>query len=196
MSRRPLLAIFVGGKSRRMGTPKGLLRLEPNGATIIDALVHEGSGAGLDAVLVGDAEPYEGVAPGVPRIADEPPGAGPLGGLRAAIVEAASRGHHAVVAVACDMPLVSRQVLSQVADATERSEAAVVAPRRAATAPWEPMLAGYVVRRLAPVLDEALAQGVRSFQSLFARLDVASLPLTSAIETALTDWDTPDDVPT
>lgn len=179
-----------------MGTPKGLLRVETDGATIVEALVRESRLADLDAALVGDARPYARVAAGVPRIADDPSEAGPLGGLRAALLHAASRGHAAVIAVACDMPHVSQEVLRQVTDATQRSDAAVVAPRRGPRAPWEPMLAGYAVRHVQPVLDAALAQGVRSFQSLFERLDVAPVPLTSALEKALIDWDTPQDVPT
>ena len=36
MADRPLLAIFVGGQSRRMGTPKGLLPAPGNDEPIIE----------------------------------------------------------------------------------------------------------------------------------------------------------------
>lgn len=192
----PLLAILVGGKSRRMGTPKGLLPVAPEGAPIIEAQVREAHRAGLDVVLVGDATPYAELLPGIPRVDDDPPGIGPLGGLRAALLHASGRGHAAVICLACDMPRVSQRVLERIARPSDTNHAAVVAPRRDPGAPWEPMLARYEVHRVQRVLDAALADGVRSFQAFFARVDVATLPVDAALEEALTDWDKPDDVPT
>jgi molybdopterin-guanine dinucleotide biosynthesis protein A len=192
MSARPLLAVFVGGKSRRMGTPKGLLEAPGSGSPILERLVALGREHGLRVVLVGDATPYATLAEGVPRIADDPPGAGPLAGLHAALSHAAENHCKRVIAVACDMPFVSAEALSELLD--HPSDAAVVAARRASDAPWEPMLARYDAPALVGALRAALAGGQRSFQQLFASLEVETLPLSPAVDRALRDWDTPEDI--
>ena len=186
------LAIFVGGKSTRMGTPKGLLRLPGGGPPIVQHLVDLGAEAGLDPFLVGDAADYAVIAPDVPRVADDPPGIGPLGGLRASLAFAGEAGASRVVSVACDMPYLDARTVHALVDWV--GDAPVLAARRPDGAPWEPMLARYEVARVVPVLDQALASGERSFQRLFAWLDVAALPTDASVLRALRDWDTPDDV--
>ncbi|MFW6051958.1 MAG: NTP transferase domain-containing protein, partial [Myxococcota bacterium] len=96
------------------------------------------------------------------------------------------------VAVACDMPHVTVEVLRRLVAAP--GEAAVVAPRRGPDAPWEPLLARYDSPRVRPVLAQALARGERSFQALLGRLPVQALPPDPALERALEDWDAPDDL--
>ncbi len=192
MVARPLLAIFVGGKSRRMGEHKGLLPVPGGSEPIVEALVRRARETGFDPLLVGDATPYAHLAKGVIRVEDDPPGAGPLAGLQAALRHALSAGHSRIVVIACDMPYVTSEALNQVWD--YGGEAIVVAPRRSADAPWEPMLARYDAARLEDALSEVIAQGQRSFQKLFASIEVEALPLTPAVERALEDWDTPDDI--
>lgn len=192
MALTAMLAIFVGGKSKRMGAPKGLLSVPGGSESILAALVRVGRDAGLAPVLVGDATPYAEVAPEVPRVEDEPFGAGPLAGLNASLLYAVRHGHSKVVAVACDMPRVSGAVLGRLAQ--HPSTAVVLAARRGHDAPWEPMLARYEAGPLVPVLDAAIESGSRSFQELFATLEVEALPLTPDVEQALEDWDTPEDI--
>lgn len=193
MPSRSVLAIFVGGKSTRMGKDKGLL-ITPGGAeTILEALVQRGLDAGLDPVLVGEATPYERLVPDVLRIDDDPPGAGPLAGLHAALRHTLRADAPSMIAVACDMPYVSVDALVAVRD--HPSERAVLAPRCAADALWEPMLARYDAARLADLVDAAISRGRRSFQAFFEEVEVAPMPLSPTIERALRDWDTPDDLP-
>ena len=192
MSARPLLAIFVGGKSRRMGRPKGLLEAPGTGASILESLVSCGRASDFAVALVGDAEPYTELAVDVPRIADDPPGAGPLAGLHAALRVAVQQRTKHVVAVACDMPFVSPEALAELT--SHPSGAVIVAPRRAPEDPWEPMLARYDAQALVDVLDAALADGCRSFQKLFALVEVEALPLTATVARALEDWDAPQDI--
>ncbi|MGB5697747.1 MAG: molybdenum cofactor guanylyltransferase [Polyangiales bacterium] len=188
----PMLAIFVGGKSRRMGQHKGLLPIPEGSGPIVEALVDRAREAGFEPVLVGEATAYAHLAVGVTRIGDEPRNAGPLGGLRAALRHAVRTGRTHVVAIACDMPYVSPKALGEVG--ALQSDAPVVAARRGPDAPWEPMLARYDATRLSDVLDSAVFSGVRSFQRLFATIEVAALPLTPAVARALDDWDTPEDL--
>ncbi|MGB5809913.1 MAG: molybdenum cofactor guanylyltransferase [Polyangiales bacterium] len=189
------LAIFVGGKSARMGTAKGLLATPGGGPPILERLVRLGIERGLDPLLVGNRSPYLDLAvvATVPSVADDPVGAGPLGGLRAALYFARAQGGVAhLIAVACDMPFVNAEALQALSDAEKAG--AVVAPRRADDAPWEPMLARYRVDAVIPPLDALLKSGGRSFQRLFESLDVRRLASTEAVQHALQDWDTPADV--
>lgn len=188
----PLLAIFVGGKSSRMGTDKGLLPVPGSGVPIVEALVGLARDAGFEPVLVGAAEPYAGLAEGVRRLDDDPPLAGPLAGLQAALRHASSTGRSQFVAVACDMPWLTAEALEQARD--HPSSAVVVAPRRSPDAPWEPMLARYDAAKLADVLRETISRGERSFQKLFASVEIEALPLSAAVERALDDWDHPEDL--
>jgi len=175
-----------------MGEPKGLLSIPGSSEPILEALVRRGREAGFETVLVGEATPYAQLAEGVPRLADDPPGAGPLAGLHAALRHASLTDRSQLVAIACDMPFVSPEALAQVRD--HRSGAIVVAPKRAADAPWEPMLARYDAARLADPLAEAISGGERSFQKLFASIEVEALPLSEAVARALEDWDRPEDL--
>lgn len=175
-----------------MGTDKGLLPVPGGDEPIVEALVRRARDAGFDPVLVGDAEPYSQLAEGVLRLDDDPPGAGPLAGLHASLRHALRSGRTQLIVVACDMPHLSGEVLEQVRD--HRSHAPVVAPRRSANAPWEPMLARYDAEQLADLLREAISRGERSFQKFFASLEVDALPLSPAVERALDDWDHPKDV--
>jgi molybdopterin-guanine dinucleotide biosynthesis protein A len=56
------------------------------------------------------------------------------------------------------------------------------------------MLARYDAARLAAPLAEAISRGERSFQGLFASIEVEELPLSEAVEQALEDWDRPGDL--
>ena len=187
-----LLAIFVGGRSSRMGADKGLLKSPRREMTLLESLVADADEASLNVALIGDARPYASIASDVPRVKDRPEGSGPLGGLAGALWFASSRDYNRVIAVACDMPYVDAPVLRMLAD--HETGAAVVAPRRRDDAPWEPMLARYEVARVFPVVADAIRRGRRSFQALFEEVEIQALPLTDEVSRALEDWDEPSDV--
>jgi len=192
MPTRISLAIFVGGQSRRMGTPKGKLQAPGTDSTIVEALAARGRAAGIEPFLVGDARAYADLLPGVTRVPDDPPGAGPLAGLCAALRHARDRSASHVIAVGCDMPYVTPDVLGVLARAN--SKASIVAPRRGPGAPWEPMLARYEVESVLPSLERALEEGYRSFQELFEDQPPTEMIASEKILRALRDWDTPEDV--
>ena len=192
MTALPLLAVFVGGQSRRMGEHKGLLPIPGSSEPILEALVRRGRAAGFEPVLVGEATPYAQLAEGVLRLDDDPPGAGPLAGLLAAVQYALMTQRSRLVAVACDMPFVGAEALAEALNYPSR--AVVVAPKRGTDAPWEPMLARYDATRLADPLANAISQGQRSFQKLFAVIEVEALPLSEVVARALEDWDRPEDL--
>ncbi len=175
--------IFVGGASSRMnGVPKGLLRA-PDGETIVAHVARAMRDAGLEPVLVGKRAEYEGV--GVRSIADAAD-AGPLGGL-VALLDAA-RGEP-VVAIACDMPYVSAELVRKLATAPD---APVVAPRRDGR--WEPLFARYDASRVLDVAKARCARGELALQGLLDQVGARVLDLDADEAARLADWDRPEDV--
>lgn len=190
------IGVFVGGKSARMGRPKGLLPAPSSAEPVpsVDAgepLLLRALGlaraCGVPAVLVGDASPYRALLAerDVPALVDDPPGVGPVGGLCALLAYA-----ERAVAIACDMPFVTVEDVRALLDSP--SAAPVLAARRADDAPWEPLLARYDSARVLPAARASIAAGERGFQRLFARLAVERWSPVSA--RALEDWDEPADV--
>ena len=186
MSAAPLLGIFVGGASRRMGgAPKGLLRA-PDGRPIVErwrALANE---LGLDAVLVGDPGPYGGL--GLGSVADARPGAGPLSGLVGLM---RARADARIVAVACDMPCVTAPLLSRIAFSP--STAAALAPARDGI--FEPLFARYERARVLPLAEAQLETGDLSLQRLLRAAGAEEVEIAADEWPLLADWDAPADVP-
>lgn len=172
------------------GVAKGLLPAPDGGAPLVTRLRQLAESLGLRCVLVGQAPAYGGL--GLPMLADDPPGIGPLGGLRALLGAAAGAP---VLALACDLPYVSAALLKKLSVAPElevnQPPYDVRAARRQER--WEPLCAWYAPSVL-PALDRALAAGERSFQALLRRLHVHELPLSAAEAAELTDWDAPGDI--
>jgi molybdopterin-guanine dinucleotide biosynthesis protein A len=180
-----LAGIFVGGAASRMGgRAKGLLP-SPEGPPIIERLMGILEGFGVGVVLVGDRGPYAEL--GAERIADEPPGIGPLGGLVALLRLA---GSAPALALACDMPFVSRELVARLC--TTPAAAPILAPRRGGR--WEPLCARYDAARVLPLAAAQAAAGVGSLQRLLERAGADPLPLAPLEESQLDDWDSPDDV--
>lgn len=183
-----LLGIFVGGKARRMGGhAKGLLPAPESGEPLVVRLARLARELECEPVLVGAAERYASALPSLRVLADDPADIGPLGGLSALL---AAAGDRPALALACDLPYVSRALLARLLQ--EDGDAAVLAPR-STNGLWEPLAARYHAERVRPELARAIAAGTRSFQALFAKLDVRELALPERAE--LSDWDRPEDLP-
>ncbi len=172
------LGIFVGGRSSRMGEPKGLLKAPTGDETLLERLVRLGHEVGLEPLLVGDASPYVGEVASVPRIGDQPGGIGPIGGLRGLLLQ-----RSVAIVVACDMPAVDAELLRRLRDAT-----GVVASRNER---WEPLCARYEAALALPAIDASLRAGEHSLQRLLDRIG----PTVLAVSTEkLVDWDEPGDL--
>lgn len=185
------IGILVGGRGTRMGgAAKGLLPLA-NGERLLDRLLEECRAAlpRASIALVGAAQAYASFA--LPSLADEPMGIGPLGGLYALLADAERHGAHGVIALACDLPYLTRGLIARLAN-TE-PDALAVAPRRSDI--WEPLCARYAVSML-PEVRAAIDGNQRSLQKLFARLGerAHALPLSEAEQRELFDWDSPSDI--
>jgi len=186
-----LCGIFVGGRATRMGgITKGLLPSPETGEPLVVRLSRIARELGHEPVLVGASLEIRAALPELRTIDDRPPGIGPLGGL-AGLLHAAGSG--SVLALACDLPRVSRALIAHLSDAPLSPLTQVLA-MRADNGLWEPLCARYDAGALVLPVEQAIARGVRSFQRLFDELQVGELSVSSELRAELVDWDTPEDV--
>jgi molybdopterin-guanine dinucleotide biosynthesis protein A len=181
-----MAGIFIGGAGRRMGgAPKGLLEA-PEGGTLLSRWlgVLRAAGAG-DVVLVGRSAAYANLELEV--LDDAPRGIGPLGGLVALLRRAGARP---AIAVACDMPAVSPELVIRLLAA---APAPIVAPRREGR--WEPLCARYDPVRVLPLAEaRATVSGDHSLQRLLDAAGAVELAPEPGDARELLDWDAPEDM--
>jgi molybdopterin-guanine dinucleotide biosynthesis protein A len=191
MSRAQLCGIFVGGAASRMGgRAKGLLPSPETQEPLVARLARIIRELGAEPVLVGKATLYSAALPDLPTLDDRPAGIGPLGGLYALLCSG-SPGQ--VLALACDLPLLSPALIERLLHEPLRAPDSVLAPR-SNNGLWEPLCARYDAATAKLPVEQAIARGVRSFQKLFTELHVSELTVSSAERAELVDWDTPEDV--
>jgi len=155
-------AILAGGSARRFGgRPKGLELV--GGQRIVDRVAAALGDVADDIVLVGALPSVAATLPALRPVADEAPGAGPLG----AIVSALHATGRDTIVVAWDMPLVTATELRPLIAAGR--EAGVVAWKVGGHA--EPLCALYRAAAAAP-LAAAFAAGERSPREALRRLRV------------------------
>jgi molybdopterin-guanine dinucleotide biosynthesis protein A len=163
------------------GKAKGWL-LAPDGEPIVLRWKRLFGELGIHVVLVGNAASYREL--GMVSVDDAAAVRGPMAGLLALLEHA--RDHH-VIAVACDMPYVSRGLLERLVSAPPAS---IVAARREGR--WEPFFARYQSASVLPSAWEHAKRGV--LQAVLDDCKAVELPLDAEEEAQLRDWDTPSDV--
>jgi molybdopterin-guanine dinucleotide biosynthesis protein A len=144
--------ILVGGESSRMGRDKA--RLELGGVALIlrTARLVE-SVAGASPAIIGNPDAYR--AFDLRAIADDWPGAGPLGGIATAL-RAAGTPWSLIVAI--DLPYLTRAWLEYLIARALASSADAVLPMNMRGA--EPLCAMYH-QRAEPAIRKALERGIR-----------------------------------
>jgi molybdopterin-guanine dinucleotide biosynthesis protein A len=191
VSRALVVGLFVGGRGSRFGgIAKGNLR-DPNGVRLIDRLIGVAKSALPEAPVVLVGQRAEHAELGLPTLSDAPALIGPLGGLRALVGFARDSRLEGAVALACDMPYVTSELVRRLAD--ELPEALALAPR--VNGRWEPLVARYSIEALSAI-DAAIEASEHSLQKLFDRLGdrARALPVADVELRALHDWDGPDDL--
>lgn len=165
---RPVsIAILAGGQSRRMGRDKALLRLGPEGLTLLELAGLACQGLSDDLFVVAPPERgYDRVAPGLRIVADRFPGEGPAGGLITALHEAR---HACCLMLACDTPLLSRPLLRWLVEQADAGRAVIpwrsTASRQGGEATLELLHAIYP-RTLLPELEQMFGEGERQLARL------------------------------
>jgi molybdenum cofactor guanylyltransferase len=160
--------ILAGGESSRMGVDKGLLEIAGVPMIVRAARLVE-SVVAAPAVVVGMPEKYRAL--GLPAIADDWPGCGPLGGIATAL--RASEADWNLI-VACDLPYLTREwleyLLQRARDSGDEALVAMnltAANRRGA----EPLCAMYH-KGSESAIRRALERGVRKVTDGLAELRV------------------------
>ncbi|MNC06904.1 putative molybdenum cofactor guanylyltransferase [compost metagenome] len=173
--------ILTGGASRRMGRDKALLELA--GRPVIARLAEELSRlAGSTVIACGPRERREYSFLGLPQIADEYQGSGPLAGLHAALNHSQDEWN---LVAACDLPFASAEflqyILSRHAEAYPQSsgtaggygaDAAVAVSAQGRVQP----LLGLYHKRVLPALEAALSTGKFKVMDCLETLDVLYVP--------------------
>jgi molybdenum cofactor guanylyltransferase len=156
--------ILAGGRATRFdGVNKGTLVV--GSAAIVDRQLDALREVSHDIFVIGRDDPAW-TSRGLRVIADEMPGAGPLGGIYTAILHSPS---NRTLVVACDMPFVSASLLRRLAAV---GDADVVIPRHARG--YEPLCAIYS-RACADDIRDRLVRGINEASRLPTGVRVAEL---------------------
>jgi len=180
------VAILAGGKSRRMGTDKAVLRF--GGVTLLERAARTALSAGLPVLVAGRARPNAWQTPEVEFALDDAPGRGPLGGLETAL----RRAGGPVLAVACDMPLLTPDALRWLRDQATAGAGehglAVVHDGQ-----WEPLFSVYAPQCL-PLIGSRLAAGRLSLHGLIEAGDFVRADAPGWVASQLVNVNTPEDL--
>ena len=154
-------AVQAGGRSSRMGEDKALLDLA--GKPLYRHVMERLDGLGDEMFLTSNnSELLE--LDDVRVVPDADPGAGALNGLLTALV--AARGSH-VLAAACDMPFVSRELFAYMLKRMDCYDVVVPCPGGC----YEPLHAVYA-RTAVPAVQAALSDGRKRMVSFFKEVRV------------------------
>lgn len=102
--------ILIGGKSRRMGTDKGHLKIEDK--SFVELIISVLDSVAANTILVGDNSSYD--IYNITRIVDEVKDQGPIAGICAGLN--ASETEHNII-LSCDIPLINSSVLQLLLEA-------------------------------------------------------------------------------
>ncbi len=165
MSAALTVAILAGGRSRRMGCDKALLRV--GGVPMLQRVIHAARSLGDQQIIVSnDSEAH---APfGWPLWPDAFPDAGPLGGLATALRHA-DTPH--LLLLACDMPFLTPGLLHYLVDQAGAHEAVVPDSDDG----LQPLCAVYA-RSIASQVEASIAAGRLGMRALVAQLDARIIP--------------------
>jgi molybdopterin-guanine dinucleotide biosynthesis protein A len=149
--------VLAGGESSRMGRDKALLEL--GGVALILRAVELVEAVAGGCAIVGGAERFASLhranGAGLRVVADDFPGAGPLGGIATALRASGAEWN---LIVACDLPYLTREWLAHLAERALRSDGDAVLPMNDRGA--EPLCAMYR-KRGEGAIREALGRGTR-----------------------------------
>lgn len=184
-------AVLIGGRSRRMGEPKAIMRLTPNAPTLIETVVLALQDISREVMLVGSAGwPLPGTLDLLPRVNDG--GQGATDGVIAALDAAAS---DLCLVVGCDMPFLDPPLLREMIAIARDTDRGVIV--RDATGP-HPLHAIYRRADL-PRIRAIVGYGQRSLAVIAGETGMVALDLDAPGRPEAHRWsvfnaNTPDDL--
>jgi len=154
--------VLAGGKSRRMGVNKALLKVDQN-ETLIARVLHNMQALSDDLIIVSNSpELYADLD--ARQVGDEFEEAGPLAGIHAGLLAAK---YDWIFAVACDMPLVDHRLARYMVLLSKGHDAVV--PQIGGD--FEPLHALYK-KTCRPAIEARLQAGQRRVVSFFSDVRV------------------------
>ncbi len=183
--------VLVGGDSRRYGRPKALESV--GGVPMAERSRRALAPSVFQVVAVGNALV---LSDALGRVrADDRVGMGPLGGLLTGLRWAGELGLDGVFLLACDLPLVSPELVAMVLGRNEDVDVAI--PESHGPRGCEPLCAWYGPG-CQPLIEQTLAAGRRAMDDLLRGARVRRIPLEDVEEVvdpevAFFNVNTPDD---
>lgn len=160
--------ILAGGKSSRMGTEKGLQEL--CGKPLIQYAIEALSGL-CDTILIStSSDVYQSF--GFKTVADEFPGIGPMGGIYSALKQSKTEKN---LVLSCDMPFVTRELLSFI---LENSDGFEVAVPFEGNLHYEP-LCGFYNRAVLTKIKTYIRNGNYKLPDLFEEININRLAISN-----------------
>lgn len=179
------IAILAGGESRRMGTDKAALQI--NGMTLLERTARLALNVNPTVLVVGRARPDDWPLPDVAFLEDAEARLGPAGGLATALRHA----QMSVLALACDLPLLTEDALRWLIAQAE----AQFGPSGLVTVNGgqkEPLFAVYDLACL-PLIEARLAQSRRSLHGAIEAGVFASAEAPEWVSVQLANVNTPEE---
>ncbi len=185
-------AVLVGGRSRRMGTDKATMKF--GGRAVLPRLAELLGGRVSEVWTIGRRVEVEGMPACVGWHLDIRAEAGPLAGIATALRIAQAVGRCAVLAVACDMPALSADVLDFLLE-RRRPETCATVLRNRATGHLEPLAAVYEPQFLEKI-EQALDAGRLSVVKLLESAGANEVEVPPELAHALVNVNTPEELDT
>lgn len=185
------IGILAGGRSRRMGQDKALLKI--NNETFLERTVRVANATELPVVVIGREKPDDFSQNHAVFLDDRFPGAGPLGGLVTGL-------HHtrsALLLIPCDMPFMTEEALTWLAESARkyldtRSLHGIVVRNGKRI---EPLFSVYFRPMLYKAEQQILHTGNLGLRNCIAGSNFVALALPEEHARALTNVNTPEDLP-
>jgi len=166
-------AILAGGAARRYGGEDKASLDCGDGRTIVRRLLDELAAAGLEEVVICADERRRYEALGAAVVADLRRGAGPLGGIEAALAHYHGRAD-GVVLLPCDLPAISAGEILALMDAFRAGRGRIVVARTSDS--LRHPLCAVVPGGLLPEVTAALDAGELGVGELWRKLGAAEVP--------------------
>ena len=158
--------ILAGGKSSRMGTDKGFLKL--NGKTFVQHSIDALTPLVSKIIIVSDHEKYDSL--GYQRITDTVKNAGPVSGILSGL-EASKTNYNFILS--CDIPLITTAVLKQLLSAYSPDKTIIQAESNGKSMP----LIAFYKTQVKQVFKHYLEQNERRLRVVVKACQFKTVPL-------------------
>ncbi len=175
--------ILAGGKSSRMGTDKGFLKL--NGKTFVQHSIDALTPLVSKIIIVSDHEKYDSL--GYQRITDTVKNAGPVSGILSGL-EASKTNYNFILS--CDIPLITTAVLKQLLSAYSPDKTIIQAESSGKSMP----LIAFYKTQVKQVFKHYLEQNERRLRVVVKACQFKTVPLNDNQKTATLNINTKEEL--